>query len=127
MEDDSSVGGLVFSKNELLPSRFSRTLTGDSDLTIESLRFRVLATPGHTLGHNAYVLLPEEGPPCLFSGDSLFLGGVGELHGIPPRLLVRTCEHSVEDRKATGLQLYGFIAKTFEARDTASFAKKKPS
>ena len=44
------------------------------------LRFRVLFTPGHTVGHVVYVLdgQPFGAPPQLFSGDHLFLGGIGE-------------------------------------------------
>lgn len=44
------------------------------------LTFEALATPGHTVGHMVYVLDggPFGGPPCLFSGDLLFLAGCGE-------------------------------------------------
>lgn len=44
------------------------------------LTFEALATPGHTVGHMVYVLDggPFGAPPCLFSGDLLFLAGCGE-------------------------------------------------
>lgn len=44
------------------------------------LTFEALATPGHTVGHMVYVLDggPFGSPPCLFSGDLLFLAGCGE-------------------------------------------------
>lgn len=44
------------------------------------LTFEALATPGHTVGHMVYVLdgAPFGSPPCLFSGDLLFLAGCGE-------------------------------------------------
>lgn len=38
-------------------------------------RFRVLATPGHTPEHVAYVLEGEDGPEGVFSGGSLIAGG----------------------------------------------------
>ena len=46
------------------------------------LRFTVHFTPGHTVGHVVYVLdgAVFSAPPMLFSGDLLFLGGIGELY-----------------------------------------------
>ncbi|NXI73695.1 PNKD hydrolase, partial [Anseranas semipalmata] len=54
---------------------------GDKEkVSVGCLTFEALATPGHTVGHTAYVLDagPFGGPPCLFSGDLLFLAGCGE-------------------------------------------------
>ncbi|XP_025897507.1 probable hydrolase PNKD, partial [Nothoprocta perdicaria] len=50
-------------------------------LSVGCLSFEALATPGHTVGHVAYVLdaAPFGGPRCLFSGDLLFLAGCGRL------------------------------------------------
>ncbi|KQK84428.1 ydrolase PNKD [Amazona aestiva] len=47
----------------------------------DPLAVQALATPGHTVGHMVYVLdgEPFGGPPCLFSGDLLFLSGCGRL------------------------------------------------
>ena len=45
-----------------------------------ALRFRVLATPGHSPGGVCYLHEPapgEDGPPVLFSGDTLFRGSIG--------------------------------------------------
>ncbi|XP_021256205.1 probable hydrolase PNKD isoform X4 [Numida meleagris] len=55
---------------------------GDKEkLSVGCLTFEALATPGHTVGHTAFVLDagPFGGPPCLFSGDLLFLAGCGRL------------------------------------------------
>lgn len=51
------------------------------------LTFEALATPGHTVGHTAFVLDagPFGGPPCLFSGDLLFLAGCGECSALAKR------------------------------------------
>ena len=53
----------------------ARTLLGDGDeFTLLGLNFRVIATPGHTLGHISYF-----SSPYLFCGDTLFSGGCGRL------------------------------------------------
>jgi hydroxyacylglutathione hydrolase len=44
------------------------------------LDLRVIAVPGHTLGHLAY-----HGEDCLFCGDTLFAGGCGRLFEGTPR------------------------------------------
>jgi len=43
-------------------------------ITVLGLRFQVIATPGHTLGHISYY-----SAPYLFCGDTLFSGGCGRL------------------------------------------------
>ncbi len=55
-------------------------LDDGDDLPIGSLHLKVLATPGHTPEHLAYLLFdPAHGPDpvALFSGDALFVGEVG--------------------------------------------------
>ena len=54
----------------------SNPLRGEDTVRLDSLGvdFRVLAVPGHTLGHLAYY-----GAGCLFCGDTLFAGGCGRL------------------------------------------------
>ena len=50
-------------------------LVSDNDLiTINSHEFRVIAIPGHTLGHIAYYC-----KPFLFCGDTLFTNGCGRI------------------------------------------------
>lgn len=60
---------------EKLPCEFAPLDAGDvvrlADLGLE---FRVMAVPGHTLGHIAY-----HGHGALFCGDTLFSGGCGRL------------------------------------------------
>lgn len=45
------------------------------------MNFTAIHTPGHTVGHVAYLLDGKSlgAPDCLFSGDHLFLGGCGKL------------------------------------------------
>lgn len=54
----------------------SKPLRDGNTVWLDSLGvdFRVLAVPGHTLGHLAYY-----GAGCLFCGDTLFAGGCGRL------------------------------------------------
>lgn len=64
-------------------------LQGGETLHLDSpsLRFHVLAVPGHTRGHLAYYA-PHMEPPALFSGDTLFSGGCGRLfEGTPEEML----------------------------------------
>jgi len=57
----------------MLPS-YDQLLEDDSVLTIGKLRLRTIHTPGHTPGSICFAL---EGTNLLFTGDTLFPGGVG--------------------------------------------------
>jgi glyoxylase-like metal-dependent hydrolase (beta-lactamase superfamily II) len=57
----------------MLPS-YDLILDDDERITVGDLRFRTLATPGHTPGSICFAL---EDTPLLFSGDTLFPGGPG--------------------------------------------------
>jgi hydroxyacylglutathione hydrolase len=62
----------------------TRPLSGGESIRLISLEteFKVLAVPGHTLGHLAYY-----GGEALFSGDTLFAGGCGRLfEGSPAQM-----------------------------------------
>ena len=51
------------------------------------LSFQVLAVPGHTLGHLAYVCHDATAEPWLFCGDTLFSAGCGRLfEGTPAQM-----------------------------------------
>ncbi len=54
-------------------------------LDVLGTRLRVIDVPGHTAGHIAY-FAPDETPPLLFCGDTLFACGCGRLfEGTPAR------------------------------------------
>lgn len=62
----------------------SRPLLGGETMGLPALdiEIKVIAVPGHTLGHLAYYL-----NGCLFSGDTLFSGGCGRLfEGTPAQM-----------------------------------------
>ncbi|NXC50131.1 PNKD hydrolase, partial [Penelope pileata] len=71
---------------------------GDREkVRVGCLTFEALATPGHTVGHTAYVLDagPFGGPPCLFSGDLLFLAGCGRLFEGSPETMLASLDTAV--------------------------------
>lgn len=62
-------------------------LSEGETLTLPDLRLEVLAVPGHTLDHLAYVYQDTQ-PPKLFCGDTLFAGGCGRMfEGQPDQML----------------------------------------
>uniref|UniRef100_A0A8C9NGE6 PNKD metallo-beta-lactamase domain containing n=1 Tax=Serinus canaria TaxID=9135 RepID=A0A8C9NGE6_SERCA len=70
--------------------RLTNPLADRETVTVGRLTFEALATPGHTVGHMVYVLDggPFGSPPCLFSGDLLFLAGCGRpFEGSPETML----------------------------------------
>ncbi|NWW24613.1 PNKD hydrolase, partial [Falcunculus frontatus] len=70
--------------------QLTNPLADREKVSVGCLTFEALATPGHTVGHMVYVLdgAPFGSPPCLFSGDLLFLAGCGEpFEGSPETML----------------------------------------
>jgi len=64
---------------------FERQSVSDGDeLTAGRLRITVVATPGHTDGHLAYVVGDGEGPEVVFTGGSLLYGSVGRTDLVDP-------------------------------------------
>jgi len=47
------------------------------EFSIGSLHVTCLATPCHTTGHICYFVKGDQGPPAVFTGDTLFIGGCG--------------------------------------------------
>lgn len=62
---------------------------GDGDqVSLPGMALEVLAVPGHTLDHIAYLHRPEQGPAQLFCGDALFAAGCGRMfEGQPEQML----------------------------------------
>ncbi|XP_066046271.1 probable hydrolase PNKD isoform X2 [Chamaea fasciata] len=70
--------------------QLTNPLADREKVSVGSLTFEALATPGHTVGHMVYVLDggPFGSPSCLFSGDLLFLAGCGRpFEGSPETML----------------------------------------
>jgi len=76
--------------------RYDFAPLGDGDvLELGQVRVKVIATPGHTPEHVAYLLTDSargDDPWCVLTGDSLFLGDVGR-----PDLLVGDTELDIMD------------------------------
>ncbi|NXV16460.1 PNKD hydrolase, partial [Cepphus grylle] len=72
-------------------------LADKEKVKVGCLTFEALATPGHTVGHMVYALDggPFGGPPCLFSGDLLFLAGCGELFEGSPEIMLASLDVAV--------------------------------
>jgi hydroxyacylglutathione hydrolase len=69
--------------DEKIPGR-DLGLSDSDSVEVLGLKFRVMAVPGHTLGHIAYYQA-EQG--LLFCGDTLFAGGCGRLfEGTPQQM-----------------------------------------
>lgn len=64
-------------------------LTEGDHLGLESWQFDILAVPGHTLDHIAY-LDRQQAPPRLFCGDALFAGGCGRLFEGSPEMALES-------------------------------------
>uniref|UniRef100_A0A0M3I2P2 Lactamase_B domain-containing protein n=1 Tax=Ascaris lumbricoides TaxID=6252 RepID=A0A0M3I2P2_ASCLU len=54
------------------------------------LRFTAILVPGHTRGHIIYRLHIESGPDCLFTGDFLFVAGIGKMFEGTARRMLRS-------------------------------------
>lgn len=63
-------------------------VTEGAVIDLPGCRATVLRTPGHTLGHVAYLVeVPGSTAPWLFCGDTLFAGGCGRLfEGTPAQM-----------------------------------------
>jgi len=68
---------IIGSKNdeERIPG-INRTLSHDEILEINNIKFKIIETPGHTLGSICYWIQSEN---ILFCGDTLFSSGCGRL------------------------------------------------
>lgn len=64
----------VYGPQETADKGASVIVKGDDDITINNRYFRIIAVPGHTLGHIAYY-----SAPYLFCGDTLFSAGCGRI------------------------------------------------
>ncbi|XP_033639569.1 probable hydrolase PNKD [Asterias rubens] len=67
-------------------------------IQVGGLRFTALFTPGHTVGHMAYLLHSPGGdsPDCVFTGDLLFLGGCGRMFEGPASLMLQSLDKICE-------------------------------
>lgn len=74
-------------RHPAIPDDVQTVVDADS-VTWNGLQFEVLAVPGHTLSHLAYVHRAQSSPDhLLFCGDTLFSGGCGRLfEGSPAQM-----------------------------------------
>ena len=58
-----------------------------SRFTIGTIPVTVLSTPCHTKGHVCYMIHPSSSPSCLFTGDTMFVGGCGNFNAGTPKMM----------------------------------------
>jgi hydroxyacylglutathione hydrolase len=82
--------------------RFDHTGLSDGDsIDLGGMTLQVIATPGHTPEHCAYLLLDGAAPLALFTGGTLIVGGVARTDLISPDLteeLARAAYRSIRER-----------------------------
>jgi hydroxyacylglutathione hydrolase len=79
-------------------------LTDGDEVDLGGLRLQVIATPGHTPEHLAYLLLDGDRPAALFSGGTLMAGGVARTDLLAPdrtEPLARAAYRSITQRLLT--------------------------
>ncbi|HUG85988.1 MAG TPA: rhodanese-like domain-containing protein [Euzebya sp.] len=79
-------------------------LADGDELDLGGLTLRVIATPGHTPEHLAYLLLDGRRPAALFSGGTLMAGGVARTDLLSPQQtdpLARAAYRSIHQRLLT--------------------------
>jgi hydroxyacylglutathione hydrolase len=74
---------------EKIPAR-DLDLHDNDEIDVLGLQFKVMAVPGHTLGHIAYYHAPQN---LLFCGDTLFAGGCGRLFEGTPQQMHQSLSH----------------------------------
>ena len=84
---------------EGIPVPTSRTVSDGDAVEIGGARLEVITLVGHTPGSIALLYDDPDGPPHLWTGDSLFPGGVGRTTSPEDfRSLVDDVEHKLFDR-----------------------------
>ena len=77
---DAGYGVHVTAEDAAMLPSYDALLTHDEVIGVGDLRLHTIHTPGHTPGSMCFRL---EGAPILFSGDTLFPGGVGATRNDP--------------------------------------------
>ncbi len=68
---------VYISGHEDLGYEYGEKIHGGDELKINSLKIKVLHTPGHTKGHLSYALYYKDNPYMVFTGDTIFNGALG--------------------------------------------------
>jgi hydroxyacylglutathione hydrolase len=91
--------GVAFNGEEL--RAITHFLQDEEEFELEGTKLKVIFTPGHTPGSSSFYLqMPDK--PILFSGDTLFSGGIGrtDLWGGDPYAIMKSIKErlfSLED------------------------------
>ena len=77
------VAAYVVPSGEVFDHRDEAIVDGQQ-ITVGDLTLRAIETPGHTLGHTAYVISTPGSPDAVFTGGSLLYGNVGRTDLVSP-------------------------------------------
>jgi glyoxylase-like metal-dependent hydrolase (beta-lactamase superfamily II) len=91
-------GGSLFGFEQHIAPPAERELTDGDVITVGRVQLTVLHTPGHTPGSICLLAADDGGGRALFSGDTLFAGGVGRTDF--PRGDGRALAHSIASKLA---------------------------
>ncbi|XP_003383354.2 PREDICTED: hydroxyacylglutathione hydrolase cytoplasmic-like [Amphimedon queenslandica] len=81
----------IYGGRKDLPAGTTHFVDPGVDIFIEEMNFHAIWTPGHTVGHIVY-FLKSTTPPCLFSGDHLFIGGCGKIFEDNPEVMFQSLQ-----------------------------------
>ena len=81
---------VVGSSYERTPHVTRQLRSGEEVLIGEGTRLRAVHTPGHTRGHCCFVLEGDAEASAVFSGDFLFVGGMGKLFECSPHVAAQS-------------------------------------
>jgi glyoxylase-like metal-dependent hydrolase (beta-lactamase superfamily II) len=81
IEDAGAASFAGYLDAEHLPVAVDEKLVHGDTMTLGDLSFEIIGLRGHTPGSVALLYRDPEGSPHLFTGDSLFPGGVGKTWG----------------------------------------------
>uniref|UniRef100_A0A0N5CSL3 Lactamase_B domain-containing protein n=1 Tax=Thelazia callipaeda TaxID=103827 RepID=A0A0N5CSL3_THECL len=72
------------------PSGVNTYIRNHTLIQLGRLNFEALHVPGHTAGHMIYVLQLNDNLKCLFTGDFLFVAGIGKVFEGTPSQMIRS-------------------------------------
>lgn len=74
---DATGAKVMIAADDSLDYQYGERINDGETIELGEIIIKAIATPGHTLGHMAYLLSLKDNPYIVFSGDALFFGGVG--------------------------------------------------
>jgi len=80
------LGAKLFIPHDAAVRLDHQPVAGAEQFALDGLQVEVIASPGHTPEHMSYAVRAAAGPPSLFSGGSLIVGGAARTDLIAPEM-----------------------------------------